>query len=215
MRDIVVYGAGGLAREVEFLIERINAVALTFNFVGFVVTDRNRLGDYDSADKIVGEESWLERFGKTAVALAVGTPQHRVSIGQRLSATIADDRFPSLVDPSAVLDMRSCVLDPGSIVTAGNILTVNIRLRRFSFINLQCTIGHEADIGEGCVLNPSCNISGGVRLESGVLVGTGAQVLQYVTVGANASVGAGAVVNKTVAPGVTVVGIPAKPLQRP
>jgi serine acetyltransferase len=47
-----------------------------------------------------------------------------------------------------------------------------------------------------------------------VLVGTGAQILQYVQVGEGAQVGAGAVVTKDVPPGVTVVGIPAKALEK-
>ena len=84
-------------------------------------------------------------------------------------------------------------------------------------VNLLCTIGHESVIGRGAVLNPTVNISGGVTIGEGVLIGTGAQVLQYLTVGENATVGAGAVVSKNVEPGTTVVGIPAKPLnkQRP
>ena len=79
-------------------------------------------------------------------------------------------------------------------------------------VNLACTLGHESRIGEGSVLNPTVNISGGVVLDKGVLVGTGAQILQYVQIGEGATVGAGAVVNRDVPAGVTVVGIPAKPL---
>lgn len=214
MRDIVVYGAGGLAREVAFLLRRINVVKQTWNFIGYVVTDRNHIGEKDSVDEIVGDESWLLERKDTSVAIGIGTPHHRVAIAQRLSERIADDRFPVLVDPSAVLDESSCILEPGATITAGSILTVNIRLRRFAFINLDCTIGHEAEIGPGSVLNPSVNISGGVKLGSGVLVGTGAQILQYISVGDGATVGAGAVVTKDVAAGVTAVGIPAKPLGR-
>jgi serine acetyltransferase len=58
------------------------------------------------------------------------------------------------------------------------------------------------------------NISGGVDIGRGVLVGTGAQILQYVRVGDGATVGAGAVVRSDVPAGVTVVGIPAKPLEK-
>lgn len=46
----------------------------------------------------------------------------------------------------------------------------------------------------------------------GAIVGSGAQVLGPITVGRNARVGANAVVVKDVAEGVTVVGIPAKPV---
>ena len=47
-------------------------------------------------------------------------------------------------------------------------------------------------------------------LEDGVIVGSGAQILGPITVGAGARIGANAVVLKDVAPGVTMVGIPAR-----
>jgi len=46
----------------------------------------------------------------------------------------------------------------------------------------------------------------------GASIGSGATILGGVTVGAGALVGAGAVVTRDVAPGVTVVGNPARPL---
>jgi len=49
-------------------------------------------------------------------------------------------------------------------------------------------------------------------LSDGSIVGSGAQVLGPLTVGRNARVGANAVVVKDVPEGVTVVGIPAKPV---
>ena len=48
-------------------------------------------------------------------------------------------------------------------------------------------------------------------LEDGAIVGSGAQVLGPITVGANARIGANSVVLKDVAPGTTMVGIPARP----
>ena len=51
-------------------------------------------------------------------------------------------------------------------------------------------------------------------LKDGVIVGAGAQILGPVTVGACARVGGNSVVTKDVGEGQTVVGIPAKPLQK-
>ena len=49
-------------------------------------------------------------------------------------------------------------------------------------------------------------------IESGAFIGVGARILGPITIGEGAQVGANAVVLKDVAPGVTVVGIPARPL---
>lgn len=62
--------------------------------------------------------------------------------------------------------------------------------------------------------NPSTG-EGGKRhptIRSGAVIGSGAQVLGPIEVGAGARVGANAVVTRDVAPGSTVVGIPAKPV---
>ncbi len=210
MRPIVVYGAGGLAREVEWLIRRINRVTPRWEFAGYVVTDRSEVGLNHSAERVIGDESWLLERDDMDVALGIGSPQARLAIGRRLSERFSDDHFPALYDPSAIADEDSLVMEPGSVITAGCVLTVGCVMQRFSYLNLDCTVGHEGVIGEGSVLNPSVNVSGGVTIGAGVLVGTGAQILQYVQVGDRSIVGAGAMVHRDVPEGVTVVGVPAR-----
>lgn len=73
------------------------------------------------------------------------------------------------------------------------------------------------EIGAGAVIAPWVTIglrAGDVRgatLEPGVSIGTGAKLIGGVRIGAGASIGANAVVVDDVAPGVTVVGAPARP----
>src|SRR6478672_1243710 len=52
MKSIAIIGAGGCARELAWLIEDISAAtsdeASRYTLVGFLVSDANRLGPYDS-----------------------------------------------------------------------------------------------------------------------------------------------------------------------
>jgi len=81
-------------------------------------------------------------------------------------------------------------------------------------------IGETAEIGDDVTLYQGVTLGGtslnrGKRhptLADGVIVGAGAKVLGAFTVGRGARVGANAVVLAAVEPGVTVVGIPARPL---
>lgn len=212
---IVVVGAGGFAREVRWLIEEMARAGESVAFAGYVVSDLSRLGEHDSRSEVRGDLAWLrdQRGAFDALAIGIGTPASRLKVSSELLADFPEDRWPALVHPSVHLDRGSARIGAGALVCAGVVGTVNVDLAPFCMVNLACTLGHEARVGRGSVLNPTVNLSGGVILEEGVLVGTGAQVLQYLLVGKGATVGAGAVVTKDVAPGVTVVGMPAKPVQ--
>lgn len=93
--------------------------------------------------------------------------------------------------------------------------------RRF-FIDhgMGVVIGETAEVGDDVTIYQGVTL-GGVSLDPGkrhptleddVIVGTGAAVLGPFTVGRGARIGSNAVVLKEVAPGATVVGIPAKPI---
>ena len=83
-------------------------------------------------------------------------------------------------------------------------------------------IGATAEIGDDVTLYQGVTLGGtslhqGKRhptLADGVIVGSGAKVLGGFTVGAGARIAANAVVLDEVPPGITMVGIPAKPVER-
>ncbi len=83
-------------------------------------------------------------------------------------------------------------------------------------------IGETAVIGDDVTLYQGVTLGGtslhlGKRhptLEDGVIVGSGAQVLGPILIGAGARIGANAVVLTDVAAGMTMVGVPARPVMR-
>lgn len=213
-KRIVVLGAGGMAREIEWLIRDINAATLQYEFIGYVVSDLLKCGEHDSRDAVLGDYTWLEenRGSVDAVAIGIGSPAARLKVGAEIRHHLPDAELPILIHPSVIMDFDSATIGLGVQICAGTVGTVNIRLDTLALCNFGCTLGHEVDVGPGSVINPGANISGGVSLGRGVLVGTGAQILQYCRVGDGAIVGAGAVVRENVAPGSTVVGVPARAL---
>ncbi|MBC7799904.1 MAG: serine O-acetyltransferase [Gemmatimonadaceae bacterium] len=83
-------------------------------------------------------------------------------------------------------------------------------------------IGETAEVGDDVYLYHGVTLGGtsserGKRhptLGNNVIVGAGAKILGNILVGNGARVGANAVVVQPVSPGVTVVGIPARPVER-
>jgi len=215
-KRIVVLGAGGQARETRWTIEELNRIEPTFEFVGYAISDLAKLTHTDSKSDVRGDFGWLRsmRTSVDALALGIGTPAARLKVARELQESFTPEAWPTLIHPTAIIDRTSVKHGRGVFISAGVVATVNVVLGDFCMLNFGCTVGHEASIGAGSVVNPGANISGGVELGEGVLVGTGAQVLQYVRVGAGATIGAGAVVTQDVPAGATVVGVPARPLER-
>lgn len=117
-----------------------------------------------------------------------------------------------MIHPSVIYS-ESVNFGEGSIVCAGNIITVNIEIGKHVIINLDCTIGHDANIGDYSTILPSVNVSGFVKTEECVSIGTGSAIIQGVNIGKNTVVGAGAIVVKDLPENCTAVGLPAKPIK--
>ena len=75
-------------------------------------------------------------------------------------------------------------------------------------------VAHNVKIGKNCMIIALTCIGGGVIIEDGAYVGIGGSIRNQITIGEKAFIGMGAVVVKDVAPGVTVIGNPAKPMRR-
>jgi hypothetical protein len=77
MKNLVIIGAGGFAREVRWLVQDINRDQAQFEFAGYIVSDLSRLGDHDSKTEILGDFAWLTSNAGAvdALAIGIGTPR--------------------------------------------------------------------------------------------------------------------------------------------
>lgn len=211
MRNIVVYGSGGFAREVVHLIENINELNDEWNVLGYLDDNELNHGLIINELPVLGGAEWLENNDIVYVAIGIGAPNTKKAIVQKLKK-YSNVRYPNLIHPTVKIS-RFNQLGEGNIICEGNILTTNIILDNFVILNLNCTIGHDVHIKNFSTVLPNSSISGNVMLGECVDFGTNATIIQGITIGQGTIVGAGAVVVKDLPANCTAVGAPAKPIK--
>lgn len=206
MKDVVIIGAGGFAREVAWLIEEINKKNEQWNILGFIDDNTENIGKSLNGYKIIGNTDYLNEMNKNIYAvIAIGNGKIRKKVVEKLKKR----KFGILIHPNVSIS-DSISIGEGSIICSGNILTVNINIGKHVIINLDCTIGHDAVIENFSTFLPGTNLSGETIVEECSTLGTGSTVIQGVKIGKNVMVGAGAVVIRDIIDDSTAVGNPAR-----
>jgi UDP-perosamine 4-acetyltransferase len=205
---VLVVGAGGHARVcLEALSDSGHPV------VGCVSTDG--VGVAGLASPMVGRDHDLvaiaARFAVRHVFVAIGDNRAREAATVRcraagLTMVNAISGF-AMVSPGAVLGSGVAVL-AGAVVNAAAVVGDG------AILNTRCSVDHDVQIGAFAHVSVGVSLAGGVVVGERALLGVGSCVLPNIRVGDDSIVGAGAVVVRDVAGGVTVVGVPAQPLQR-
>lgn len=214
-RPLIIIGTSGLAREMAMVAEQVNAREHRWEFAGFIGDSGAEPGQELGVARIIGDDTWLlSQDWEADVVIGIGYPKVRAKVMEPYLQQGERFGYPNLIHPRASLDFRRVELGRGNVITAGVALTCDIEIGDFNLFNLNVTVGHNATIGSFNVFNPGGNISGGVRLGNRVLGGTGFQILENINIGDDCVIGAGGVVVRDVGPGLTVVGVPAKPLKK-
>src|SRR4051794_10794200 len=203
---VAIYGRGGLGRE---LLEVLRDMGR--RCVGFVVDpsyEAHPIGGIAVHRSI----SALAVDPSVQFVIALGNPVLRARLATKVEQEIGP-RFATLVHPRSWIG-SSVSIGPGSIVFGLSSISADTKLGRHVLVNPGTTIAHDCDLADFATLGPSCALAGGVVMEELAELGVGVRLAPKVRIGHNAIVGAGAVCIRPVEPNTTVVGVPARLINR-
>ncbi|GAA4080578.1 acetyltransferase [Flavobacterium cheonanense] len=206
MKNLIIIGAGGLAREIYDLAKICSKNETLFKIKGFLSKD-------DTGIEAMGYPKILSNVIDYSVEendcffCAIGD----VIVRKRVVETIISKggEFINLIHPTAIVS-PSVKLGIGIGIKSHCVISSDVEIDSFSFLQSSVIMGHDVKIGKFCQINSFAFFAGYVKINNNATINAGAKLLQNVVVEEQAIVGMGSVVISKVKAGTTVFGNPAK-----
>lgn len=153
---------------------------------------------------------------KKYVLIAIANSQIREKIASKLEQDTIE-LWTIQADNTVVMDQAE--IAAGAALSPFVTITSNIKIGKCFHANLYSYVEHDCIIGDYVTFAPGVKCNGNIHIEDHAYIGAGAVIKQGtpdkpLVIGKGAIVGMGAVVTKSIPAGVTVIGNPARILEK-
>lgn len=211
-----IYGASGCGRSLMPVarqqLQRLNSTAEIYFIDDSLQEEKNINGhkaiNYQAFKNLNADDKY--------VLIAIANSQIREKIANQL---LMDAIHLWTVQADNTVMMDNIEIGEGSALSPFVSITSNIKIGKCFHANLYSYVEHDCVIGDYVTFAPGVKCNGNIHIEDHAYIGSGAVIKQGtpdkpLVIGKGAVIGMGAVVTKSVPAGVTVVGNPARILER-
>ncbi len=216
MKQFAIFGASGFGREVLPLARQQLQQIETQPWELVFVDDHPASSSVNGHAVMIYEQWLLLPATSRHICLAIANSAVREKLMSRCDG---DGVLAFEVKAANVVVMDDVKIGAGAILSPFVTLTSNVRIGQQFHANIYSYVAHDCVIGDFVTFAPGVHCNGNVVVEDHAYIGTGAILRQGqpgtpLVIGRGAVVGMGAVVTKDVAPGTTVVGNPARVMEK-
>jgi sugar O-acyltransferase (sialic acid O-acetyltransferase NeuD family) len=214
LNRFAIFGASGCGRSVLPLVRQQLHVSLIEGSADLVFVDDRPSATMINGQRVLTYSQWLsEPASSRHINIAIANSHVRENLVRRC---VSDGLRFYEARATNVIQLDNVQLGPGAILCPFVAIGSNIRIGQHFHANLHSCIEHDCVIGDFVTFAPGVRCNGNVFIEDHAYIGAGAIIKQGIqgsplVIGRGAVIGMGAVVTKSVPPGVTVVGNPARP----
>lgn len=210
-----IYGAGGFGREIMPLARRQLEAGSVPGSWQLVFVDDTCAEPQVNGHEVLRLETFLARpAARRHFNVSVADWRGRRAMVERC---MAGGALPFAVTAADRVCYEPNEIGEGAVLCAYTIITANARIGRYFHANLYSYVAHDCVVGDFVTFAPAVKCNGNVVVEDDAYLGTGAIIRNGtkdapIVIGKGAVVGMGAVVTRSVRPGATVFGNPAREL---
>ena len=211
-----IYGAGGFGQQVlgffkrQFSEDRLKDI-------NFYYIDDNCPLNLINGDKVISYSDFLKLECKNKfinITIANSVIREKISHNLNLDST---KLFSIIANQCTILSPTKA--DIALILSPYTVISTNVSIGKYCHIGFHSSISHDCVIGNYVTIATGVRCNGNVHIEDHAYIGSGAVIKQGtpdkpLIIGKGAVIGMGAVVTKSVPAGVTVVGNPARILEK-
>ena len=210
MKNLVIIGVGGFAREVYWHSQMASGFDSEWTIKGFLDGDvklsAEEYAKLPGDVTLLGDVDSYEIDPNDVFTCAVGTPDIRKKLIEKMLAR--GGKFINIISEYAHI-FPSAKIGNGVFIGVNSGLSDHVEIGDFAMINNYSGIGHDVSIGKYTCIMAQVDVCGCAKIGDEVFIGSHSTLLPNVKVGNGAYIGAGSVVLKKVAANTKVFGNPA------